>query len=89
MTTPHQPSGTNSAHRHTGAAGPSGTRWLIDHAAVVHAVAYLCAGACVVGLLTGATAVAWLLLAALTTDRNLCPASAPCPHIPSRCASDD
>jgi hypothetical protein len=69
MTTPQQPSGTSSTHRHTGAADPSVTRWLVDHASVVQAVAYLCAGGFVVGLLTGATTVAWLLLAtALTAD---------------------
>lgn len=70
MTTPQKPSGTSSTPRHTGAAVPSVTGWLIDHAAVVQAVAYLCAGGFVVGLLAGATTVAWLLLAAALTAES-------------------
>lgn len=69
MTTPRQPSRTSSAHPHTGAADPSLRRWLVEHTAVMQAVAYLCAGSFVVGLLIGATTGAWLLLAAaLTSD---------------------
>ena len=74
MTTPRQPSssaGTSSTHRHTGAADTSVTGGLVEHTAVIQTAAYFCAGGFVVGLLTltGATAVAWLLLAAaLTAD---------------------
>lgn len=65
MTTPQQPAGTSSTHPDS----PSVTGWLVEDTAVTHAAAYLCAGGFVVGLLTGATAVAWLLLAAaLTAD---------------------
>jgi hypothetical protein len=53
----------------TGPAQTSVTGWLIDQTAVVQAFAYLCAGGSLVALLTGATTVAWLLLAAaLTAD---------------------
>ena len=72
MTTPRQPSssaGTSSTHRHTGPADTSVTGWLVEHTAVIQTAAYFCAGGFVVGLLTGATTVAWLLLAAaLTAD---------------------
>lgn len=69
MTTPQQPTGTSRTHRDTGPAVPSVTGWPVEHTAVAHAAAYLCAGGFVVGLLTGATTVAWLLLAAaLTAD---------------------
>ena len=72
MTTPRQPSssaGTSSTHRHTGAADTSVTGWLVEHTAVIQTAAYFCAGGFVVGLLTGATTVTWLLLAAaLTAD---------------------
>jgi hypothetical protein len=61
MTTPQPPSSsaaTSRRHHHT-----------VAHTAVVQAAAYLCAGGFVVGLLIGATTVAWLLLAAaLTAD---------------------
>ena len=52
-------------------ADTSVTGWLVEHTAVIQTAAYFCAGGFVVGLLTlaGATAVAWLLLAAaLTAD---------------------
>ena len=70
--TPQQPSssaGTSNTHRHTGPADTPVTGWLVDNTAVVQAAAYLCAGGFVVGLLTAAATVSWLLLAAaLTAD---------------------
>ena len=72
MTPPRQPSSsavTSSTHRHTGPADTSVTGWLVEHTAVIQTAAYFCAGGFVVGLLTGATTVTWLLLAAaLTAD---------------------
>ena len=72
MTTPRQPSssaGTSSTHRHTGAADTSVTGGLVEHTAVIQTAAYFCAGGFVVGLLTGANTVTWLVLAAaLTAD---------------------
>jgi hypothetical protein len=72
MTTPQLPStsaGTSRTHHRTGPADTSVTGWLVEHTTVVQTAAYLCAGGFVVGLLTGATTVAWLLLAAaLTAD---------------------
>ena len=72
MRTPQQPGSrgaTSTPHPHTGPAQTSVTGWLIGHTADVQAFAYLCAGGFLVALLTGATTVGWLLLAAaLTAD---------------------